>query len=253
MHKPDFVPDRPIAFNREFVRIGAGITGALMLSQAVYWSKRTKSREGWFYKTQSEWEEETGLTRREQETARKRLVSAGVLEEKRQGIPCRMFFRVDMGVLSRAVYGQHTRLPDSDNQEWRNPPNSDVGKRHSNTETTAETTTESDGAPRKRGAILLSTYLEECEQQGTKPVPKDSAVFKYAEDVSLPPEYLSLAWKEFKDRNIANRKKYKSWPLAFLNCVRDNWYGLWWVSDDGEYRLTSKGKQADKAQGVLHD
>ena len=35
----DFIPDRPIAFNRDFVDLGIGITGALLLSQAIYWSK----------------------------------------------------------------------------------------------------------------------------------------------------------------------------------------------------------------------
>ena len=59
--KKMFLPDRPIAFNRDFVSIGCGIKGALMLSQAVYWGKRTTAKDGSFYKTQAEWEEETGL------------------------------------------------------------------------------------------------------------------------------------------------------------------------------------------------
>jgi hypothetical protein len=32
--------DRPIAFQRSFVRLGVGITGALLLSQIVYWQNR---------------------------------------------------------------------------------------------------------------------------------------------------------------------------------------------------------------------
>ena len=85
--------DRPIAYQRAFVRLGAGVTGAVLLSQAVYWSRRTKHAGGWFYKSQAEWEEETGLTRREQERARKFLIAAGVLEECRKGIPARLYFR----------------------------------------------------------------------------------------------------------------------------------------------------------------
>ena len=61
--------DRPIAFNRHYVSLGCGINGSLMLSQMVYWSKRTKDQNGYFYKTQDEWLEETGLTRYEQEGA----------------------------------------------------------------------------------------------------------------------------------------------------------------------------------------
>lgn len=66
--------DRPIAFQRSFVHLGAGITGALMLSQAVYWANRGSDDDGWFFKTQVEWEDETGLSRTEQETARKKLL-----------------------------------------------------------------------------------------------------------------------------------------------------------------------------------
>lgn len=61
--------DRPIAFQRSFVRLGVGITGALLLSQIVYWQNRMEGN--WFYKTQTDLEEETGLTRYEQEGARK--------------------------------------------------------------------------------------------------------------------------------------------------------------------------------------
>lgn len=87
--------DRPIAFQRPFVAIGAGITGALMLSQAVYWARRNSNEHGWFFKTQVEWEEETGLGRAEQETARKRLLGLEVLEEDRKGIPAKLFYRVN--------------------------------------------------------------------------------------------------------------------------------------------------------------
>lgn len=86
--------DRPIAFHRPFVKLGIGITGALMLSQAIYWSRRTNAS-GYFYKTQSEWEDETGMTRRELDTARKKLRELGILEEKKQGVPCRIFYRIN--------------------------------------------------------------------------------------------------------------------------------------------------------------
>lgn len=98
--------DRPIAFQRSFVSLGVGITGALMLSQAVYWSNRTEDSEGWFYKTMEEWEAETGMTRSEQEKARKSLGALGVWEEQRKGVPARMFYRVKLPVLERALLGE---------------------------------------------------------------------------------------------------------------------------------------------------
>ena len=98
--------DRPIAFQRAFVRLGAGITGALMLSQAVYWAGRTRNQDGWFYKDQQEWEEETGLTRREQEKARRALRSIGVLEEVRKGVPARLYYRVNTAEIEKALLGE---------------------------------------------------------------------------------------------------------------------------------------------------
>ncbi|MGK0524551.1 MAG: hypothetical protein ACI92N_002190 [Pseudomonadales bacterium] len=97
--------DRPIAFQRAFVDLGVGITGALMLSQCVYWAKRSQDKSGWFYKSQQDWEEETGLNRREQERARKALRTIGVVEERRRGVPARMYFRVNEETLNDALLG----------------------------------------------------------------------------------------------------------------------------------------------------
>lgn len=87
--------DRPIAFHRCFVDITGSVPAALFLSQAVYWSSRTKDLNGWFYKTQEEWEDETGITRRVQETVRKNLRDLGVLEEVRRGTDPTIYYRVN--------------------------------------------------------------------------------------------------------------------------------------------------------------
>ena len=101
--------DRPIAFHRAFARIrtkdGArlGATAALMLSQAVYWQQRTSDPEGWWYKSMEDWKRETAMTRYEQETARRRLRQTDFWQEERRGIPARLYFRVDLEALARAL------------------------------------------------------------------------------------------------------------------------------------------------------
>lgn len=97
--------DRPIAYHRCFVQLGAGVIGAVLLSQAVYWSRRTTQPGGWFYKSQADWEEETGLKRTEQEKARKALTAIGVLEEIRKGIPAKLYFRVNEQKLISVLTG----------------------------------------------------------------------------------------------------------------------------------------------------
>ncbi|EBS2232026.1 replication protein RepO [Salmonella enterica subsp. enterica serovar Middlesbrough] len=94
--------DRPIAFQRSFIRLDIGVAAALFLSQMTYWTNRSDD-DGWVYKTQEEWEEETGLSRYEQEGARKKLRSIGVLLEKRKGVPARLFYKIDNDVLYQAL------------------------------------------------------------------------------------------------------------------------------------------------------
>ncbi|MFO0099636.1 MAG: hypothetical protein ACK52E_16450 [Aphanizomenon sp.] len=99
---------RPVAFHRIFASIGGGATEGLFLSQAYYWSQHTKDPEGWFYKTSDEWNEETALTRREQETARKSLRELGILREKRKGHPAKLFYQVDVERLYELIYESST-------------------------------------------------------------------------------------------------------------------------------------------------
>lgn len=122
--------DRPIAFQRSFVRLGVGITGALLLSQIVYWQNRMEGQ--WFYKTQADLEEETGLTRYEQEGARKKLVSCGVLEEAKRGIPAKLYFRVNPERLEELLVGenQHAGVGKNKNQGCGNSASSDVENQH---------------------------------------------------------------------------------------------------------------------------
>ncbi|MEE1967987.1 hypothetical protein V1470_17265 [Klebsiella michiganensis] len=94
--------DRPIAFQRSFIRLNIGVTAALFLSQMTYWTNRSDD-DGWVYKTQEEWEEETGLSRYEQEGARKKLRSIGVLLEKKKGVPARLFYKIDNDVLFQSL------------------------------------------------------------------------------------------------------------------------------------------------------
>lgn len=113
--------DRPIAFHRGFVTLTGSVTAALMLSQAVYWSQRSLNPAGWFYKTADDWEEETGLTRREQETARKRLRRFPWWQEelrKANGVPT-LYYRIDAVGFAQMIASGFTNLckPVSPNDE----------------------------------------------------------------------------------------------------------------------------------------
>jgi hypothetical protein len=107
----DKILSRPIAFHRIFATIGGGATEGLFLSQAYYWSFRTNDPDGWFYKTKSEWESETALNRREQELARKILVQKNVLETKKEGLPCKLFYRIKRDRLYQLIAASLSSKP----------------------------------------------------------------------------------------------------------------------------------------------
>lgn len=116
---------RPIAFHPIFARIGGSTNAGLFLSQAFYWHTRgadaeTEGGEGWFYKSQREWREETALSDEEQLTARRQLVRRGLIEEKRRGLPARLYFRLKKDAILAAILAVHgaestSSAPDSGN------------------------------------------------------------------------------------------------------------------------------------------
>lgn len=204
--------DRPIAFNRTFVDLGVGITGALMLSQCVYWSTRTKNAEGWFYKTQAEWTDETGLTRREQETARKKLVGNGYLDEDRRGVPCKTYFRLNRDVLEsdllQLAQMRHSSMAESAKQDGTNAPNSDGGIRKTITETTAETTAESTNRKVAQGATPTAPQLDEGEL-----VEDDQPRIAIPDDMPGPKDQGAKTFKPWANYAMTYRRRYGVWPI----------------------------------------
>jgi len=96
--------DAPVSFHRCLVPVTGGITSALLLSQAIWTSQWLEpAADGWFLRSQDEWTQETGLSRWEQEAARRALRRSGLLEERRIGMPARLWFRVRPDAVWRAL------------------------------------------------------------------------------------------------------------------------------------------------------
>lgn len=132
--------DRPIAFQRAFAHLTGSVAAALMLSQACYWSRRKSNEDGWFWKTQEEWHEETGMKRYEQEQAREKLRSMPFWREERRGVPAKLFFCVDFVALKLELQnaeGLQTRMQKVCNQESRG--SAIITSSKSTPKTTAET------------------------------------------------------------------------------------------------------------------
>jgi hypothetical protein len=89
--------NRPIAFRRALVDLTGSVQAALMLSQAIYWQERVTRKGGWWYKTIEEWGQETGLSRRALETARKK--NRKYLLHDLRDIPARLYWKVNREAL----------------------------------------------------------------------------------------------------------------------------------------------------------
>lgn len=100
------------------------------------------------------------------------------------------------------------------------------------------------GKKSKGAQRTFKQFVDDCAESGEPPISGYKPVMDYAESVGLPPAYLNLAWQRFKDEYADSRKLYTDWRKAFLNCVKGNWFRLWYISDDGKYVLTTVGKQA---------
>lgn len=202
--------DSPIAFHRCFVDITGSVNAALMLSQAVYWQRRNEEGKWWF-QTREKWTDETGLTRDEQETARKKLLKLGFWKEELRGIPAKLYFQVDLEQLITAICGdptirvQHTQ-PDggiAPNSDEENPP-AIVGK-----ETKEETKEES--APTAKPKRMAIPSIEEIKAECAKS--KSGASLDEAE--KFWHYYESNGWK-------VGRNPMKSWKSSLELWLRRN-------------------------------
>ena len=211
--------DRPIAFQRSFVRLGVGITGALLLSQIVYWQNRMEGN--WFYKTQTDLEEETGLTRYEQEGARKKLVSCGVLEEAKRGIPAKLYFRVNQERLEELLLGenQHAGMGKTNKQGCGISANSDAENQHAGMGKTNE---QSCG---NSASIHTVDYQETTQKINTEnkylgaSAEADTPKVKSSTDYSPAFEE---AWQAYPKRSGGNNKlsAFKAWNARIKQGVK---------------------------------
>jgi len=97
----------------------------------------------------------------------------------------------------------------------------------------------------KREQTTLAVYLDACKAAAVKPVPDGHAIRRWCEDAGITSEMLQVCWVQFRERYVegekGKRKRYIDWASHFATCVKDNWFGLWFMGDDNRPCWTSKG------------
>lgn len=94
----------PIAYHPLLAKFFGSVNASIFFGQLAYWEPRSANPQLGVYKTAKEWTEETGLSYREQSTARKLLVDAGYLTETHQRLEHRMFFRIEWQIFNCNFY-----------------------------------------------------------------------------------------------------------------------------------------------------
>lgn len=85
-----------VSFNRRLADATASVEDALLLSRLIHRIVQAGPKAGgWHESSRAQWAEDTGLTRSEQETARRHLRHLGVLDEKFEGFPRKLLCRLN--------------------------------------------------------------------------------------------------------------------------------------------------------------
>jgi hypothetical protein len=106
------------AFYPSLAAISGSTKAGVLLSQLWYWAQHPSDRadeQAWIRKTTEEWQAETGLTPREQSTARAYLCARGLIQIVRRGVPACLHYRVESAAILAALRGlAHTEEGDAD-------------------------------------------------------------------------------------------------------------------------------------------
>jgi hypothetical protein len=84
----------PVAYYPELAEAVGGVFPALLLQQIAHW--QGYSDDGWAFRSQEQLQNELAISPESQLKARNKLKELGILEEKIEGMPRRLYYRVDL-------------------------------------------------------------------------------------------------------------------------------------------------------------
>jgi hypothetical protein len=178
---------RPVAFFPQLARALGGIGEAIFIQQLYYWSDKGKRDDGYVYKSKKEWEEETTLTRFQQDRIRKKMEEQGVIKTKlikANGFPTIHYKLIEEGMQNLLMEKRETYLSNSEKL----------------TKPLTESTTESTTTLSSKAGEVFS-YKKEIEKLQTSP----------RKDYKIIADYLLL-----KGFHFENKEQYNA---HFVRCL----------------------------------
>lgn len=214
---------RAVAYYPALSKFFGSVNASIFFSQLYYWQARSTDETGVF-KTASEWTDETGLSYREQATARKILTKAGFLTETHRRLAHKVFYRLNLEVVD-AAFDEWTKAQSANDEsairettkahtagEQKRNPRSDksaapgatkaqsVNKGKITAEITSETTAEN-----------ITTEADATVEPMTVVAP-NGTVYEIPADLKYPGEDTKThkAWIAYA---IAYERRYGAWPV----------------------------------------
>lgn len=104
---------RPLAYYPAMAKHVGGINAAIFLGQLMYWDERTDNALG-VHKTSEQWEDETGLTAKQQALVRSSLKKLGLLIETHRRLEHRIYFKLDHDAFNELMKQINAKKSDSE-------------------------------------------------------------------------------------------------------------------------------------------
>lgn len=161
--------------------------------------------------------------------------------------------KIDGGLLAGSIVRVH-RLPaihSTGNTDFREAGKAATYKENTSTKETKNTkeTPASPAEPKKRKPRKSDLTLREWiagQPKGDELIGPDHPSRKFAREAGIPDGWVALAFRAFTDKHLASDKRYKDWGAAFRNAVAGNWEKVWFMHEDGQWRLTTVGHGLDR-------
>lgn len=194
--------ERHFAIPRVYVELVSDFNTAILLNQIVFWSDKSKRKDGYFYKTYVEWEEETTLTEYQVRRSSKVLKDMGIVEtvlKKANGSPT-LHYKVNMDKLSESILKKLKK---------RNLRNLRIDTKETKETLTVDDTVDDNSRKREPKRIPKKKYGEYqhillTEAQHAKLI-KDYSVSVIDGVIKKMDEWIQLKGKPYKDYNLAIR------------------------------------------------
>ena len=209
---------KPIAYYPIYRQITGSTTGAILLSQLMYWfSKKEK-----FFKTNDELLEETMLTDKELKTAKSAIKKLPFIKITLEGLPAKTFYKIDWDLYVDTLenYGRNaqeksgpTSWAESDQQYGPNRTNSmgQIGPTLIGTENTTENTSKNIKKKETKKKDFFSSLLE------------DKKILNSLENLEVDGEFLSSVFEYRKKlgKPLKTERMVNSLLNNILKCKKE--------------------------------